>query len=196
MSTAVSVATGAGSRYVPRGRNELNTIFEHHFDDFCEQYDTKYTTTHGMYRLERFQQLGERFRTCGDYLQGVARIRSTNPECGHNYFRPFSCKGFYLCPFALAASPICFHPPQSTTPVFPSRSTGDVCPFPGTNGSATARICPIRTCTPSSSRRPLCQYTANRDCGCVLGRIPRRTAVFRLRREIGFPIICGTQGSR
>ena len=21
-----------------------------------------------------------------------------NPECGHDYFRPFSCKGFYLCP--------------------------------------------------------------------------------------------------
>ncbi|MDA3947963.1 MAG: transposase, partial [Spirochaeta sp.] len=43
-------------------------------------------------------QLGERFSTCGDYLQGVARIRCTNPECGHDYFRPFSCKGFYLCP--------------------------------------------------------------------------------------------------
>ena len=36
--------------------------------------------------------------TCGDYLQGIARIRCTNPECGHDYFRPFSCKGFYLCP--------------------------------------------------------------------------------------------------
>jgi hypothetical protein len=22
----------------------------------------------------------------------------TNPGCGHDYFRPFSCKGFYLCP--------------------------------------------------------------------------------------------------
>ncbi|MFW5782899.1 MAG: transposase zinc-binding domain-containing protein [Spirochaetota bacterium] len=21
-----------------------------------------------------------------------------NPECDHDYFRPFSCKGFYLCP--------------------------------------------------------------------------------------------------
>jgi hypothetical protein len=28
----------------------------------------------------------------------VARIRCTNPEYGHDYFRPFSCKGFYLCP--------------------------------------------------------------------------------------------------
>ncbi len=42
--------------------------------------------------------MGRRFCTCGDYLQGVARIRCTNPNCAHDYFRPFSCKGFYLCP--------------------------------------------------------------------------------------------------
>jgi len=39
-----------------------------------------------------------RFLTCGDYRQGVARIRCVNPKCRHEYFRPFSCKGFYLCP--------------------------------------------------------------------------------------------------
>jgi hypothetical protein len=98
VSTAISVATTARNRYVPRGRNELHTIFERHFPDFCEQYDEKYAATYGRYRLKRIQQLGERFSTCGDYLQGVARIRCTNPECGHDYFRPFSCKGFYLCP--------------------------------------------------------------------------------------------------
>jgi hypothetical protein len=97
VSTAISVATTA-NRYVPRGRNELHTIFERHFGDFCAQYDEKYAATYGRYRLERIQQIGERFCTCGDYLQGVARIRCTNPECGHDYFRPFSCKGFYLCP--------------------------------------------------------------------------------------------------
>ncbi len=25
-------------------------------------------------------------------------IQSTNPDCGHDYFTPFSAKGFYLCP--------------------------------------------------------------------------------------------------
>ena len=89
MSTAISVATTTANRYVPRGRNELHTIFERHFADFCAQYDEKYAATYGRYRLERIQQLGERFSTCGDYLQGVARIRCTNPECGHDYFRPF-----------------------------------------------------------------------------------------------------------
>ena len=98
MSTAISVATTARNQYVPRGRNELHTIFERHFGDFCAQYDEKYAATYGRYRLERIQQIGQRFCTCGDYLQGVARIRCTNPECGHDYFRPFSCKGFYLCP--------------------------------------------------------------------------------------------------
>jgi hypothetical protein len=98
VSTAISFATTARNQYVPRGRSELHTIFERHFSDFCEHYDEKYAATYGRYRLERIQQLGERFSTCGDYLQGVARIRCTNPECGHDYFRPFSCKGFYLCP--------------------------------------------------------------------------------------------------
>ncbi len=42
--------------------------------------------------------VGGHFLACGDYLNGVARIRCTNKECGHDYFRPFSCKGFYLCP--------------------------------------------------------------------------------------------------
>lgn len=32
------------------------------------------------------------------YLKQEARIRSANPECGHDYFRPFSWKGFCLCP--------------------------------------------------------------------------------------------------
>ena len=98
VSTAVSVAITATNRYVPRGRNELHTIFERHFDDFYAQYDEKYAATYGTYRLERLQDVGTRFRLCGDYLQGVARIRCSNPECGYDFFRPFSCKGFYLCP--------------------------------------------------------------------------------------------------
>ena len=79
----------ATDRYDPRDCNELHTMFEHHFANFCEHYEEKYAATYGRYRLERIQQLGERFCTCGDYLQGVARVRCTNLECGHDYFRPF-----------------------------------------------------------------------------------------------------------
>jgi len=40
----------------------------------------------------------DRFESCGDYTKGIARIQCTNPECRAEFFRPFSCKGFYLCP--------------------------------------------------------------------------------------------------
>ena len=63
VSTAVPIATAAAKQYVPRSRNELHTIFEHHFTDFCDQYDEKYSASYGMYRLERIQQIGERFVT-------------------------------------------------------------------------------------------------------------------------------------
>lgn len=95
---AASVEITAENRYITRGRNALHAIFERHFDDSCDQYDAKYAAIYGMYRLKRIQQIGERFSMCGDCRQGVARIRCTNPECGHDYFRPFSCKEFYLCP--------------------------------------------------------------------------------------------------
>jgi hypothetical protein len=58
----------------------------------------KYATDYGKFRLQRIESVGEKFITCGDYLHGIARIRCQNKECGYDYFRPFSCKGFYLCP--------------------------------------------------------------------------------------------------
>jgi hypothetical protein len=98
VSSLVATPAPAVKNYIPRGRNELHKIFECHFVDFCKIYDERYAETYGMFRLERIQRLGERFAICGDYLQGIARIRCTNPDCGQDYFRPFSCKGFYLCP--------------------------------------------------------------------------------------------------
>lgn len=99
METATRApAISTKARYVPRGRNQLHTIFDRHLDEFCDVYDEKYAAKYGMFRLERIRDIGERFLTCGDYRLGLARIRCTNPNCGHDYFRPFSCKGFYLCP--------------------------------------------------------------------------------------------------
>ncbi len=85
-----------GCEYQPRGISLLQVIFERHFSDFVRVYED--AARYGKYRLERIKTVGEHFLACGDYLSGVARIRCTNPECGHDYFRPFSCKGFYLCP--------------------------------------------------------------------------------------------------
>ena len=50
----------------------------------------------GMFRLDRIQGVGEKLCTCGDYLHGFAQTLSTHPECGHDWFRPCTCKGFYL----------------------------------------------------------------------------------------------------
>jgi hypothetical protein len=61
-------------------------------------YDSRYAKDLGNFRIERISRVATRFLTCGDYRQGVARIRCANPECCHEYFRPFSCKGFFLCP--------------------------------------------------------------------------------------------------
>jgi len=48
----------------------------------------------------------QRFLACGDYRRGIARIKCRNPDCGLEYFRPFSCSVFHslvgpphrLCP--------------------------------------------------------------------------------------------------
>jgi hypothetical protein len=82
------------------------TVFERHFTDFCSRYEDEYADTFGKFRLKRIQALGEHFLTCGDYRQGIARIRCTNPDCAHDYFRPFSCKGFYLYPSGRMLAPV------------------------------------------------------------------------------------------
>ena len=50
------------------------------------------------FRIIHIKETVERFIECGDYSKGIARIKCTNTNCGHEYFRPFSCKSWYLCP--------------------------------------------------------------------------------------------------
>ena len=54
--------------------------------------------SYGKYRIDRITEVVEEFIKCGDYKEGLARIKCTSPDCGHDYFVPLSCKGFYLCP--------------------------------------------------------------------------------------------------
>ncbi|HEB11625.1 MAG TPA: hypothetical protein ENI06_10485 [Spirochaetales bacterium] len=81
-----------------RGTNILQTIFKEHFPDFAESYEEMYALTYGRFRLERITEVVENFMSCGDYTKGIARIQCTNSECREEFFRPFSCKGFHLCP--------------------------------------------------------------------------------------------------
>ena len=90
--------------YKPRSRNVIQTILKNHFSDFEKHYDDYYADKYGKYRIIRIKQAVEKFIECGDYSKGIARIKCTNPNCGHEYFRPFvaslkgACKSWYLCP--------------------------------------------------------------------------------------------------
>ena len=82
VATQVAFAANARhKRYIPRGKNQLHVIFEKHFSEFCKRFAQKY----GRFRLPRIESVGERFGKCGDFQHGVARIRCTNPECGHDH---------------------------------------------------------------------------------------------------------------
>jgi hypothetical protein len=107
---AVSAAPSQAG-YVQRGVNTLQQVFRDHFARFAADYVSRYAKDLGNFRIERISRVATRLLTCGDYplsgsgvyshcesCQGVARIRCVNPECRHVYFRPFSCKGFFLCP--------------------------------------------------------------------------------------------------
>lgn len=85
------------SLYIPGDANVLRTIFKKHFPEFVDNYEEKYAPEYGKFRIGRIIEVAENFIDCGDYNRGIARIKCTNPECGHEYFRPFSCKSFYIC---------------------------------------------------------------------------------------------------
>ena len=84
--------------YVPKEQNVIQEILQDHFSDFEEQYDDHYAKQYGKYRIIRIKETVEKFLECGDYSKGIARIKCPNPVCDHEYFRPFSCKSWYLCP--------------------------------------------------------------------------------------------------
>src|SRR4030042_582036 len=96
------VVAPAGSRggFLPRqrGASSLQGLFRSHFPEFAARYDVDYARRLGRSRLQRITRAVERFLECGDYTKGVARIRCTNRDCRTEYFRPFSCKVFHLCP--------------------------------------------------------------------------------------------------
>lgn len=72
--------------YVPHSPSLVQTIFKQARDNYVS-YANPSTDT-----LERVDQ----YIGCADWTKGLARIRCD--DCGHSYFRPFSCKTFHLCP--------------------------------------------------------------------------------------------------
>jgi hypothetical protein len=72
--------------YIPHRERIIQTIVRNSFT----QYKAYASPSQTM--LDRLEQ----FTGCADWSKGVARIRCE--DCGHSYFRPFSCKVFHLCP--------------------------------------------------------------------------------------------------
>ena len=98
LSARVERSSSAKSRYVPRRLNVLQAILRAHFGGFAAIYERQYARGYGRFRLERITEAVTEFLRCGDYRFGVARLKCSNPACGCEMFRPFSCKTFYLCP--------------------------------------------------------------------------------------------------
>lgn len=86
------------SKYSAKTQNIIQDVLKYHFDEFEDKYEELYGCEYGSVQIIRIKELVNNFLKCGDYREGIARIQCTNPECKHEYFRPFSCKGFYLCP--------------------------------------------------------------------------------------------------
>ncbi|MCX7032233.1 MAG: transposase zinc-binding domain-containing protein [Spirochaetes bacterium] len=86
--------------------SSLQRLFRVHFAELVARYEAEFAKRLGKFRLERITKAVERFLACGDYRRGIARIKCTNPDCGLEYFRPFSCRVFHplggplhrLCP--------------------------------------------------------------------------------------------------
>jgi len=89
-------ATPPGT-YRQRGVSSLQRLFRTHSAELTDHFE-EFAKRLGRFRLQRISHAVEAFLGCGDYSRGLARIKCTNPECTSEYFRPFSCKVFHLCP--------------------------------------------------------------------------------------------------
>ena len=76
--------------------------FQNRFARFGEVYEEQYAVEYGRYRMPVIQRAAEAFRLCGDWQEGIARIRCG--DCGYDFFVPFSCKSFFLCPTILCCT--------------------------------------------------------------------------------------------
>jgi hypothetical protein len=92
----VSVPVYPAPFYRPHGGSDLQRLFHERFLAFETTYEEKYAVDFGRLRLSLISASAKALDSCGDWLNGIARIRCS--DCGHDYFRPFSCKSFFHCP--------------------------------------------------------------------------------------------------
>jgi hypothetical protein len=95
---ALSLDAAPAGTYRLRGTSSLQRLFRAYFSELLVRYDSEFARQLGKFRLQRISKAVELFLACGDYRRGIARIKCTNRDCGLEYFRPFSCSVFHLCP--------------------------------------------------------------------------------------------------
>jgi hypothetical protein len=79
LGAAFIISVSPRAVYAQRGTNTLQHVFRDHFASFAADYDVRYAKELGNFRIERISRVATRFLACGDYRQGVARIRCSNP---------------------------------------------------------------------------------------------------------------------
>jgi hypothetical protein len=87
-SVPVSASPPSPSAYQSRSRSDLQRLFHERFPSFEAAYEGKYAEDCGRFRLPLMSASAKAFDACGDWENGIARIRC--PDCGYDYFRPFS----------------------------------------------------------------------------------------------------------
>jgi hypothetical protein len=95
---ALPLDAEAPGTYRPRGTSSLQGLFRAYLPELFDRYDAEFAARLGKFRRERIAKAVGRFLDCGHYTKGIARIKCTNPGCKSEFFRPFSCKVFHLCP--------------------------------------------------------------------------------------------------
>jgi hypothetical protein len=84
------------THYRSREPNVSQRLFRERFPVFAYVYEDKYAGDYGGFRLPLIERAAEAFLRCGDWHQGITRVRC--PNCAYDFFVPFSCKAFFLCP--------------------------------------------------------------------------------------------------
>jgi hypothetical protein len=70
------------------------------YPQFEAAYEERYQERYGFWRPS-ISTAVEKFLECGGLQQGFARVRC--PDCGHEFFVAFSCRGRCFCPSCLPA---------------------------------------------------------------------------------------------
>jgi hypothetical protein len=79
--------------YRPRAPDGIQRLFRERFPAFETAWEERYAAACGKYRLPLIQRAAEAYRLCGDWQEGIARVRC--PDCAYDFFVPFSCKSFF-----------------------------------------------------------------------------------------------------